>query len=529
MTTATPQVPALVTLPGIDIVATGTWDLSTGPATFTTADLANAVDASQCPAVGSPIIKIGHTDERFTPGDGEPAIGRVINLGLASDGNKITGDFSGMPGWLGEVAPSAFPQRSIEGCWDFMCQIGHLHPFVITGVALLGAVGPGVGVLQDLADIAVLYGVAAAAAPKSSGERWTFRATSGGHMPKVNASATTTEDVRRAFYGSDEFGYSMWVTEIQLDPAQLIVCDESTNDVFRVPYEAGANGEVTFGEAVQVLVEYVDAPADSAAASAGAAAVAAGFRAMVAAAAADPEQQRVKREAKASKTPAPDPDAPAPVEAGGPHGSFTGTHSHAHSAGGSQGDDDSHEHEHSHDGDATHSHEHASAAASTKGAGVDFTADQLKALRDKLGKGDDDEITPDELVEAFTASASTGDEAKASGRRTQLPDGTMLIESEAWKSINDRVAAGERREAKRQVEERDTVIDAAVRAGKFSKVRKEHWTRLWNADPEGTREVLASLQKNVVPLSDIGAAGSDNGLGDFEEEYAAVFGNPAKG
>jgi hypothetical protein len=519
MTTATPQVPALVTLPGVDIVATGTWDLSTGPATFTTEDLAAAIDASQCPAVGSPIIKIGHTDERFTPGDGEPAIGRVINLGLASDGNKITGDFAGMPGWLGDIAPSAFPQRSIEGCWDFLCQIGHLHPFVITGVALLGAVGPGVGVLQDLGDIAALYGVAAASPPQSRGERWTFRATSGGPMPKpVSAAATTTEDVRRAYYATAD--YSMWITEIQLDPPQLIVCNEATADVYRVPYDAGSDGDVTFGEAVQVMVEYVDAPADSAAATAGAAAVAAGFRAMVAAAAADPEQQRVKAEAKAAAIP-----DPAPVDAGGPHGSFTGTHSHAHTAGGSQGGDDTHEHEHTHDGDATHSHEHASAAASTKGAGVDFTADQLKALRDKLGKGDDDDITPDELVDALTASAAP---AAAAGRRAPLPDGVMLVETEAWKTLNGKVEAGEKREARRQREERDQVIDQAVRDGKFSAARKEHWARLWNADPEGTREVLATLRKNVVPIEDIGAAGSGSGLDDVDEEYAALFGNTAK-
>lgn len=524
MTTQAPQVPALVTLPAVDLVAAGTWQLSTGEATFTTQDLADAVDAAQCPAIGAPRIKIGHTDERFT-GDGEPAIGRVINMGLTAEGSKLQGDLAWMPGWLGTIAASAFPQRSIEGAWNVVCQIGHLHPFVISAVALLGVTGPGVGVLDDLDDIAALYGVSAGQPPLSQGERWTLQAASGGHMPKVRASATTTEDVRRAYYGSD-VSWTMWVTEIQLDPPQLIVCDESTNDVFRVPYEAGENGAVTFGDPVKVLVEYVDAPADSAAAAAGRAAVAAGFRAMVAAAAADPEQKRVKAEARAARgtPPADPPPAPQPdAEAGGPHGSFSGTHSHPHSTGGSQGDDASHEHEHSHDGDATHSHEHASAAASTKGADVDFTADQLKALRDKLGKGDDDEITPDELIEFINASGTT-----AAGRRQALPPGVMVVEAEAWKALGDKVEAGEKREKKRQVAERDQVLAEAVRAGKFSRVRVEHWARLWDADPEGTREVLASLQKNVVPVTDIGAAGNGSGLDDVDEEYANVFGNPAK-
>lgn len=43
------------------------------------------------------------------------------------------------------------------------CQQGHEHPFVITGLAMLGVTPPGVGVLKSIEDVAVLYDVAAAA------------------------------------------------------------------------------------------------------------------------------------------------------------------------------------------------------------------------------------------------------------------------------------------------------------------------------------------------------------------------------
>jgi hypothetical protein len=66
----------LVTLPGVDILATGTWALASGEATFTTDNLASAIDASSCPSIGDPIIKLGHVDPRF---DGEPAVGRVTS------------------------------------------------------------------------------------------------------------------------------------------------------------------------------------------------------------------------------------------------------------------------------------------------------------------------------------------------------------------------------------------------------------------------------------------------------------------
>src|SRR5260370_36301368 len=93
-----PDVPAFATLADVEILATGTWKLASGEATFTTADLASAIDAASCPAVGSPILKIGHTDKRFASGDGEPAIGHVVNMALSTEGNKITGDLAGMPG-----------------------------------------------------------------------------------------------------------------------------------------------------------------------------------------------------------------------------------------------------------------------------------------------------------------------------------------------------------------------------------------------------------------------------------------------
>jgi hypothetical protein len=158
----------LVTLPGVEILATGTWQLSSGEATFTREDLADAIDAASCPSVGNPVIKIGHVDPRF---DGEPALGWVVGMKLSAGGNKITADLAGMPGWLGEIAASAYPGRSIEGFRDYVCQQGHTHPFAITALALLGVTPPAVGVLNSIEDVAALYGVAAAAGPES-GQKW---------------------------------------------------------------------------------------------------------------------------------------------------------------------------------------------------------------------------------------------------------------------------------------------------------------------------------------------------------------------
>lgn len=265
-----PQVvalPQLVTVPDVEICAAGTWGLSTGEVTFTAEDFAAAVQASQCPAVGSPVLKLGHLDPRFNSPeyDAQPGLGRVANMRLTAGGAKISGDLAGMPAWLAAALPSAYPNRSIEGAYGYRCQIGHTHPFVITGLALLGVTPPGVGVLSTLKDVAALYGVAAAALDQ--GSTWTLRI--GGVMADAAPNAATTvEDIRRSYYDDPSTPPTMWITEIQLAPLQMIVADEAQGTLCRVPVKIGSGGTVSFGDPVPVQVSYVDAPEQKTAASA---------------------------------------------------------------------------------------------------------------------------------------------------------------------------------------------------------------------------------------------------------------------
>jgi hypothetical protein len=550
--------PPLVTIPGVDLLATGSWNLSTGEATFTAEDLASAVAAAQCPAIGNPVIKLGHVDPRF---DGEPAVGHVSGMALANSGNKIKGDLAGIPGWLGASMNSSYPSRSIEGVWDFQCQIGHVHPFVITALALLGVSMPGVGVLSGLQDVAALYGVAAARGEPD--KRWRLDLKAGGTMPDtVMAAGVTTEDVRRAYYDAPETPFSYWITAMYLDPPQLIVSDETSTDMYRVPVTI-KGGAVTFGEPVKVEIEYQDVAAGrQVAVWASAAKSRSGTVRAAPAADADPDDDPMAlcaaldatldqasgllsgvdlttlpaevQQALALMTAAeatcdsmmeamgiPDPDDPEESQAGGPHGSYTGTHSHAHSPMGSQGSDATHDHSHTHSGDAVHNHAHAGAGNRRGGSEVDFTDEQMAALRASLGLAEEAELTPEVLV---TSVASLGTQATAAaGATRRLPQGVIAVEQEAWDALNHRVQAGEQDRQARLRGERDQVIMAAIRDGKLSVARRGHWERLWNADPEGTREVLAGLQKNVIPVDDLGSAGG--GLGDelLDEEYRSLF------
>jgi len=606
MTVTAVNMPALVTVPDVDLVAAGSWDLMSGEATFTPEDLAAAVEAAQCPSVGAPVIKLGHSDPKAWPG--EPAVGRVTNMALAAEGSKITGDLAGLPGWLGPVMTSAYPNRSIEGAWDFACQIGHVHPFVITALALLGTHRPGVGVLSSLDDVAALYGVAAARGTPR--ETWRL-SISGGAMPgTILAAGVTTEDVRRAYFDSGSTPYSYWITEMQMDPPQLIVCDDATSKVYRVPVTIKGS-DITFGDAQEVEVEYVDLKAAAermkagkvAAAWASAASSREGVKRKAAwdhrAAAGRLARLRITRAAIASDTDADenvqkllasldatldeaselgagidrtsvseeaaqaldlitaaealadqlmellgvyDPDDAGGAEAGGPHGAYTGTHSHPHAALGAQGGDATHDHSHTHSGDAVHNHAHAGAGKSKSKAkagasperkggdsDVELTDDQKAALRAALGLAEDAELTAEELVAGASKLAEQHATAQAAASR-KLPAGVIAVEQEAWDNMNKRVQAGEAARAAQLRDQRDTVIQAAIRDGKLSPARRKHWERLWDADPDGTREVLAGLAKNVVPVDDIGSAGGSMSDELLDEEYRSLFppGFPAK-
>ena len=276
------EVPALATWTGIEMLAVGEWALSTGVANFTATDLQEACAAARCPAVGQPVIKLGHHDPRF---DGEPAIGWVASMRLNDTQTKLVGDFTSMPGWLAAILPSAYPERSIEASFDWVCQIGHVHPFVITAVALLGVTPPGVGAIASLNDVAALYGVEIPADPpditgpepaEAAGRSINLRFPGGSMSPaKAAGVVPTVDDIRRAYYESAD--WSAWIVEVQLTAAGpvLIVIDDSTGQLTRVPVTAKDGSAIEFGDPAPVLVSYVDAPAEkkTAAALAGLAAL----------------------------------------------------------------------------------------------------------------------------------------------------------------------------------------------------------------------------------------------------------------
>lgn len=154
---------------------------------------------------------------------------------------------------------------------------------------------------------------------------------------------------------------------------------------------------------------------------------------------------------------------------------------------------------------------------------VQFSDEQLTALRTKLGLADDATLEPSQVLAAIS-DPGPAPQDKKDDPEPQAPvvkPGTMTIDASAWEAQQESIKRLEAKQAKSDRDERDQVIAKAIQDGKFAPARKEHWARLWDADPEGTRQVLDSLTKNVIPVDALGINLEDDE--SIDAEFAHLF------
>lgn len=134
------------TIKGVELFAVGKWNGHT-----ITRDVLQAIAAAsvKLAAVLEPPLKLGHNDEQAMT-DGQPAIGWVDPRSVRVDGDKLVADFVDLPDIVyTAILKKLYKKRSIELDRDVEYK-GERYPYVLTGVALLGADLPAVNTLQDL-------------------------------------------------------------------------------------------------------------------------------------------------------------------------------------------------------------------------------------------------------------------------------------------------------------------------------------------------------------------------------------------
>ena len=112
-------------------------------------------------------------------------------------------------------------------------------------------------------------------------------------------------------------------------------------------------------------------------------------------------------------------------------------------------------------------------------------------------------------------------------RVPQLADGNrpILVDPSQLTALQESARKGETAWAQLRRNERDGVLDEAVRLGKFPVARREYWAQLWDRDPDGTRDAINALSANVIPVLSQGYLGDDAATRSAADQaYEGLFG-----
>lgn len=446
--------------------------LATGPTTFTPEDLVDVVRAANEDAsIPQPRLGIGHIDPRYndiTMYDGTPTFGKATNLRLSDNGMAVRGDYEGVPEWLAEVMPYAFPSRSIEGFWNVESQMGNKYRFVLSSCKVLGLQWPGCSVIEDLPQYfgktipdGVIVDPALVAAMTGEGE--------GVRLFKKGATAASAnlDDVRRAFYEdwrpTQSDRQDWWVTAVVIDPNELFVEDEATKVLYRAAIESDDKGVITFGEFAPIeFPSHIPASREAYAAAAGhvAAMLVIGRNVL----ASWPSREDSEIPPTSNKEGAMDPK-----EIRKQLGLAE---------------------------DASDADVHAalvSKAFPTVATTTEVTAPATLTL------------VPTPIVEAPAATEVTAPVIPAAVAAS-VPAGMVLVDEQTLKAIQENSSVAASFVQKQQEREQDNLVTAAMSDGRIAPASKDHWRNMLKSDPNAAA-VLAALTPGLVPVEMRGHGG----------------------
>lgn len=331
----------------------------------------------------------------------------------------------------------------------------------------------------------------AASAPISTTVRMTLGGPMGTKTGGVVKASVSVEDISRRYY--ETAGYSMWITEMQVDPLQLIAADDGTGKYYRIPVELSGD-QFTFGDPQEVAIAYQDVKAVAKAAATWADRKAAFAAARKNEDGTDLVAPDVSPAGAAIRKALETKAATALVETEVPVSTKTpdaGT---------------------------------AAGPTNPKEASVDAAK-----MREALGLGPD--ATDAEVSEAFAAQAAasatpptTPDPAATLTAIAPDAGGAMLIDPENYKALVAMAAKGQTAFEQMQRNERDVVLGKAVTDGRFPVSRLAAYEQMWDKNPAATKAYIELMPKNSVPVMAAGFLGSEISQNETDLAYEGVYG-----
>jgi hypothetical protein len=249
---------ALTALRGVELVGVGYKTPSiNGAATITERDLVDAAEAANSKHFNTPRVGLGHVDTSAKDfADGLPSFGRFTNVRVSEDRQTLLGDLEGVPVWVAEVLPAAYPSRSIRGRHNVEAG-SKTYSTVIDRVDLLGITLPA---CKSIADLSFLSGEWYGEKPP---EGVAFSDDVSKRLRDVKLAEVDTCVIDRAFYYEFCNGkYADWWMKGERVDDQgniRIIAEGEQGALYSVPVSVGGDGEVSFGDPTPVIEQYVAA------------------------------------------------------------------------------------------------------------------------------------------------------------------------------------------------------------------------------------------------------------------------------
>jgi hypothetical protein len=344
--------------------------------------------------------------------------------------------------------------------------------------------------------IIALFGSDAA---RASALQTTIRTDLGGQMPAVVKASVTVEDISRQYYESA--GYSMWICEMQVDPLQLIAADDSTGKFYRIPVELKGKS-FAFGDPQEVAMNYVDVK------SAASAPIKYGDRQAAFAAAGVTQTEAGDYAVKPDVAPDVSP-AGAAIRKAVAKSAATVLETEVPAV---------------EPTDTPDAEPAAGPITNPKEASVDAAK-----MREALGLGPD--ASDRELAEALSAQLSSATPPPQETDRlavlmSRLPDGEkpIVIDPENYKALLAMGLKGERAYAEMQKTRMETVLETAMKDGRFPVARLATYREMWEKNPEATEQYISLMPKQTVPTMAAGVFGAEISQNETDMAHDAVYG-----
>ncbi len=115
------------------------------------------------------------------------------------------------------------------------------------------------------------------------------------------------------------------------------------------------------------------------------------------------------------------------------------------------------------------------------------------------------EETPEETpVESEKKKEEASEESEESEEGESESDLVVTIDAAALEELREQAAYGAAARARDEQAGREEVIDAAIRDNRISVSARARWLAAMEADPEGTREKLSRIPKDLIPRAELG-------------------------